>query len=166
MRARAHFRFVALLCLVAGAALAQPLASGLPTLDVDVNGAKLRVEVARTPEQQFRGLGGRTWIDPNGGMLFPFGKPRTTAFVMRDCPVAIDVAYLDGTGRVLSLHEMKPEPPRRDDERPEDYELRLRSYPSGVAASYALETAGGRLRALGLRVGDRVGFDRASPALR
>ena len=32
--------------------------------------------------------------------------------VMRDCRVAIDVAFLDGAGRVVAIHEMPVEPPR------------------------------------------------------
>ena len=147
----------ALLCLaLACAAAAQPLRSGLSTTRVSLNGVTLTVEVARTPAEQMRGLGGRTWIDPNGGMLFPFGGPRPTAFVMRDCPVPIDVAFLDEDGRVLSIHEMKPEPPRRPDEAADAYEARLRAYPSGLPAWFALETAGGRLRELGVQAGDRI----------
>jgi hypothetical protein len=157
---------VVILCLFAIAAHAQPLASGLATIDVEIEGTKLRVEVARTPVAQHRGLGGRTWIDPNGGMLFPFAAPRRAAFVMRDCPIAIDLAFLDAAGRVLAIHEMKPEPPRAADESAESYEQRLRPYASGAPASYALETAGGRMRELGLDIGDRVLFDRADPALR
>lgn len=150
----------------AGAALAQPLASGLATTAVTVEGTRLTVEVARTPGEQFRGLGGRTWIDPNGGMLFPFATPRATAFVMRDCPIPIDVAFLDADGRVVAIHEMKPEPPRRPGESAAAYDARLAQHPSGAPVWFALETAGGRLRALGLDVGDRVEIDRKGLAVR
>lgn len=161
MRAvRALAAAVALACLAASAP-AQPLASGLDTVPVEIAGVHFTLEVARTPAEQHRGLGGRTWIAPTGGMLFPFPTPRTTAFVMRDCQVPIDVAYLDAEGRVVAMHEMKPEPPRRDGESDAAYEARLRPYPSGVSVWYALETAGGRLRELGLAVGDVVSFDRA-----
>jgi len=150
--ARAAFFALAFAC----AAAAQPLRSGLSTTRVTVRGVVLTVEVARTADEQMRGLGGRTWIDPMGGMLFPFAAPHQTAFVMRDCPVAIDVAFLDEHGRVLSMHEMKPEPPRRSGESDDAYEARLHAYPSGLPAWFALETAGGRLRELGVEVGDRV----------
>jgi uncharacterized membrane protein (UPF0127 family) len=89
-------------------------------------------------------------------MLFPFGGPRLTAFVMRDCPIAIDVAFLDAEGRVISVHEMQPEPPRKPGESMNEYESRLRTYPSGLPAWFAFETAGGRLRALGVHGGDRI----------
>jgi uncharacterized protein len=159
MRARRAARAALVAFALACAASAQPLRSGLSTTRVTVRGVELTVEVARTPAEQFRGLGGRTWIDPKGGMLFPFDAPRTTAFVMRDCPIPIDVAFLEADGRVLAVHEMKPEPPRRADESADAYDARLRPYPSALPASFALETAGGRLRELGLAVGDVVGIE-------
>lgn len=155
MRRRIALSTLALVS-IAAAAFAQPLASKLDTVKVEIEGVPFTLEVARTPTEQFRGLGGRTWIAPNGGMLFPFASPRATAFVMRDCPIAIDVAFLDREGRVVAMHEMKPELARRADEDETSYEARLAGYPSGIPVSYALETAGGRLREVGLDVGDRV----------
>jgi uncharacterized membrane protein (UPF0127 family) len=140
----------------AAAAFAQPLASKLDTVKVEIEGVPFTLEVARTPSEQFRGLGGRSWIAPDGGMLFPFPSPRATAFVMRDCPIAIDVAFLDREGRVVAIHEMKPELPRRADEDDTSYNARLPGYPSGIPVWWAIETAGGRLREVGLEVGDRV----------
>jgi uncharacterized membrane protein (UPF0127 family) len=92
-------------------------------------------------------------------MLFVNPRPRPLSMVMRDCPVPIDVAFLDAGGRVLSLHAMAVEPPRRPDEMGADYERRLREYPSGAPAQFAVETAGGRLAELGLEVGQRIVFD-------
>lgn len=160
MRSARRASMLVLAVSLAGAAAAQPLASGLATTPVTVEGVRLTVEVARTPGEQFRGLGGRTWIDPNGGMLFPFATPRVTSFVMRDCPIPIDVAFLDADGRVVAIHEMKPERPRQPGESAAAYDARLAQHPSGAPVWFALETAGGRLRALGLDVGDRVEIDR------
>ncbi len=159
MRARgavAPTTAVAFAVLAALAASAQPLAPRLPTTEVTIGGERFTLEVARDPATQFRGLGGRTHIDPHGGMLFVFPSPRATAFVMRDCPIPIDVAFLDAEGRVIAIHEMQPEPPRGAGESTAAYESRLRQYPSGLPALYALETAGGRLRALDLRGGAKL----------
>ncbi len=141
--------------LAAIAAQAQ-LATKLPTTDVVIGGEHFALEVARDSATQFRGLGGRTHIDPHGGMLFVFPYPHTTAFVMRDCPIPIDIAFLDSDGRVIAIHEMKPEPPRGTDESTPDYESRLRQYPSVLPATFAIETAAGRLHALGLSGGDKL----------
>jgi hypothetical protein len=156
-------RISALAITVAMAALvaaAQPLATKLPTTDVKIGGERFQLEVARDPSTQFRGLGGRTAIDPHGGMLFVFPSPRATAFVMRDCPIPIDIAFLDAEGRVIAIHEMQSEPPRGADESTGAYESRLRQYPSSLPALFAIETAGGRLRQLGVHGGDRIELNR------
>lgn len=148
--------------LAAGAAAAQWLAKPRETTVATIGGERFTLEVARDPETQYRGLGGRTHIDPNGGMIFVFPSPRATAFVMRDCPIPIDIAFLDPMGRVVAIHEMKPEPPRGPGESADAYDARLRQYPSGLPVLFAVETAGGRLRQLGVRGGDRIEFDRAA----
>ena len=151
------------LAIAAAATVAQAqLATKLPTTEVSIGGERFTLEVARKPADQFRGLGGRTHIDPHGGMLFVFPYPHTTAFVMRDCPIAIDVAFLDPSGRVIAVHEMTPVPPRGEGESAMDYESRLAQYPSGLPAMFAIETAGGRLKQLGVKGGDVIAIDAAS----
>jgi uncharacterized membrane protein (UPF0127 family) len=92
-------------------------------------------------------------------MLFVLPGPRPFAMVMRDCPNAIDVAFLDAQGRVVAVHEMSPEPPRAAGEPRLLYESRLPVYPSGEPVQFAIETAGGRLAAVGLVEGDIVKLD-------
>ncbi len=147
----------ALLGLVfASAAAAQ---SGLPTVPVVIAGESFRLELAADSETMFRGLGGRTGIPARGGMLFAYPAPRPLAFVMRDCLVPLDIAFLDADGRVLNRHTMEVEPPRRDDESVAAYEARLPSYRSTGAARYAVEVAGGLLDELGVRPGDRIDIE-------
>ncbi len=128
------------------------------TARVVVAGETFEVEVAADPMTRNRGLGGRTSIPRNGGMFFVLPRPQRFGMVMRDCPIPIDVAFVDAMGRVVTIHEMVPEPPRRSDETPFRYESRLPEYPSGEPVQFALETAGGRLADLDLRVGDRLHF--------
>jgi len=130
----------------------------LATAKVVVAGETFEVEVAADPMSRRRGLGGRTSIPRNGGMFFVLPRPQRFGMVMRDCPIPIDVAFVDAMGRVVAIHEMVPEPPRRSDETPFRYESRLPEYPSGEPIQFALETAGGRLADLDLRVGDRLHF--------
>ena len=108
-------------------------ATKLPTTSVAIGGETFTLEVARDPAVQYRGLGGRTHIDPHGGMLFVFPSPRATAFVMRDCPIPIDVAFLDASGRVIALHEMPPEPARRADESADCLRVAARAVPEWAA---------------------------------
>ncbi len=127
--------------------------SGLETTPVAIAGRIFQLEFALGPRAQQRGLGGRRHIEPYGGMLFAYPKSGPRAMVMRDCPVPIDVAFLNEKGRVVALHAMKPEPPRGKNETAGSYESRLSSYASGEPAQFAVELAGGRLAQLGVRVG-------------
>lgn len=132
------------------------------SLWVEIAGEPFELELAVDPATRYQGLSGRHAIDPNGGMLFVNTEEIPRAMVMRDCWVPIDVAFLDFSGQVVAIHEMRPELPRRPDESARDYESRLRVYPSDAPAGFAIETAGGRLEAVGLKVGDRVSFDIAA----
>jgi hypothetical protein len=142
-----------------------PAAAG-ETIFLAIGGETFALELALDPATRQRGLSGRTGLARNGGMLFAFGSPRPLAMVMRDCPEPIDVAFLDGEGRVVALHGMLPEPPRRDGESALEYERRLPEYPSRAPAQFAIEVAGGRLAQVGVRVGTRLRFDAAALARR
>jgi uncharacterized protein len=163
MRCLRHLACAAVLLglLLAGAAARadSTAAERLPTVSATIAGERFELEVARDPVAQMHGLGGRTAIDPHGGMLFVFPAPQPLVFVMRACPIPIDVAFLDPTGRVINVHAMKPEPPRAPGESAADYEARLHPYPSALPAQFALETAGGRLAELGVRSGDKIEID-------
>jgi uncharacterized membrane protein (UPF0127 family) len=129
---------------------------------VEIVGEPFELELALDTATRHQGLSGRLAIEPNGGMLFVSTVERPQAMVMRDCPIPIDVAFLDFSGEVVAIHEMRPELPHRPSESQREYESRLRVYGSGVPAGFAIETAGGRLGEVGLQVGDRVVFDIAS----
>ncbi|MEC9374695.1 MAG: DUF192 domain-containing protein [Planctomycetota bacterium] len=126
---------------------------------VRINGEKFFLEIAADEQTRIKGLGGRDFIAPDGGMIFVFPQPQRMAFVMRDCPIPIDVAFLDASGRVVALHEMTPEAPKRPDESAAAYEQRLTQWESRFPAQFAVETAGGRLKEAGLSEGDVVKFD-------
>jgi uncharacterized membrane protein (UPF0127 family) len=127
---------------------------------VSIGGETFTLELALDPATRQRGLSGRGAIPRHEGMLFVLPTPRPFAMVMRDCPAPIDVAFLDADGRIVSLHEMSVEPPRAPGETPRAYESRLPIYPSGEPVQFAIETSGGRLRALGLTPGARIPLDR------
>ena len=155
---------LALLALACSAADAPSVAAGAREVAfVSLGGEAFTLDVALDPETRFRGLSGRGEIPRNGGMLFVLPRPGPFAMVMRDCPAPIDVAFLDAQGRVVAVHEMAVEPPRAPGETPFAYESRLPQYPSDAPVSFAIETAGGRLRELGIAAGAQVRLD--APAL-
>jgi uncharacterized membrane protein (UPF0127 family) len=158
----------------------EPANPTLPTTPVTLAGKEFDLEMALTDEQRFKGLSGRLEIKSEGGMLFVFKNSEERAFVMRDCPIPMDIIYLDGTGRIVGMHKMVPEPPRTDAERvmspPRDpqgrpynvppwaftneaYEKRLKQYPSRFGTQFVIEVKAGTIDALRLKSGDRVELD-------
>ena len=160
-------RLVALLALACGAPdLPAQVDAAREVVFVKLGGEAFTLELALDHETRRQGLSGRSEIARNGGMLFVLPRPQPFAMVMRDCPVPIDVAFLDAGSRVLAVHEMPVEPPRAPGESPLAYEARLPQHASPAPALFAIETAGGRLREVGLVVGARVGLDAQALAAR
>ncbi len=126
---------------------------------VKVDGRTFFLELAVDDATRVKGLGGRTFIEPDGGMLFAFPRADKRSFVMRDCTIPIDILFLDANGLVVAMHAMVPEEPQGPDESDSAYEQRLKRYSSRFAAQYALEFAGGTLETLNLSEGDRVEMD-------
>jgi uncharacterized membrane protein (UPF0127 family) len=154
-----------LLLLLAACGAPEPRAASAGEREVafvSLGGETFTLELALDPATRQRGLSGRGVIPRHEGMLFVLPTPRPFAMVMRDCPAPIDVAFLDAQGRVVSVHEMAVEPPRAPDEGPRAYEARLPIYASSRPVQFAIETAGGRLRELGLAPGARIPIDLAS----
>lgn len=147
----------------------------LPIEKVTIAGKTFKLELAATDESRHHGLSGRTSIPEDGGMLFVFPARgvQTHGFVMRDCPVPIDIIYLDVTGRVVNTHKMVPEPPRSDAERVETtpagypawfkqniaYESRLKQYSSRYPSQFVIELKGNTLDTLKIKNGDKIALD-------
>jgi uncharacterized protein len=149
-------------------ALARPGAAleALPTRTVFVSGVAYELEIAADPATRERGLMGRTEIPARGGMLFAFPDDAPRAFWMKDCLVDIDIAFLDARGVVVATHRMRAEPPRAPGEPEAAYDARLRHYPSGAPARFAVELRAGSLAQLGLDPGDAVDVSAVALPLR
>ena len=129
--------------------------SGLELVPLEVRSAgrthRFTVEVARTPDEQARGLMHRERLGPNEGMIFPFSPPRPASFWMKNTLIPLDMIFIrpDGTiGRIAANtvpHSLEP-------------------VAFGEPAAAVLEIAGGRSAALGIREGDRVSWPGGPPA--
>lgn len=135
-------------------------------IPVVIAGRTFKLEPALDMATRTKGLGGRASLPADGGMLFVFPTPQVLAFVMRDCVMDIDVAFLDPAGRIVAMHEMKVEEPRREGESAEQYENRLKRYPSRFSSQFVIELAAGTLKSLGVKTGDLIELDTAALKMR
>lgn len=126
---------------------------------VEIKGRTFDLEIAATETVRVKGLSGRSEIKPDGGMLFVFPDSRRLSFVMRDCAIPIDIIFLDPNGRVVATHKMVPEEPRRPNETDEAYNRRLKLYPSGYGAQFAIELKGNTLDELQVKEGEQIKLD-------
>ncbi|QKK09820.1 MAG: DUF192 domain-containing protein [Planctomycetota bacterium] len=130
---------------------------------VKIDGRVFHLELALDGATRFKGLSDREFIEPDGGMLFVFPRASDQRFVMRDCPIDIDIIFLDPSGRITAMHHMPAEPPRDPETEPETgvpstdkYEQRLKRYPSRYPAQFVIELAGGMLEELDIAEGDLI----------
>jgi len=81
--------------------------SGLEVIPLTVTSLgkthSFRVEVARTPEEQARGLMFRTEMGPDEGMLFPYDSPRVLSFWMRNTVLSLDLIFIGPDRRVINV---------------------------------------------------------------
>ena len=68
----------------------------------------LNVQVASTPAQRATGLSGRSSLAANSGMLFDFGTDTRSQFWMKDTTIPLSIAFIDSTGKVIEVTNMKP----------------------------------------------------------
>jgi uncharacterized membrane protein (UPF0127 family) len=98
---------------------------------------KFNVEVARTEAEQDRGLMFRTSLPADGGMIFPFAKPRIGSFWMKNTLVPLDMFFIRADGSIDRIAENTI---------PESLEPVV----SGGEVSAVLELAGGTAAKLGI----------------
>ncbi|MFL5256104.1 MAG: DUF192 domain-containing protein [Rhodopila sp.] len=101
------------------------------------------VEMALKPEQQSVGEMFRTFIPPEGGMLFDWGFPRPSQMWMRNTLVPLDMIFINPNGTIRAIAENTT--PRS-----------LAPIDSRGPVRATLELAGGTTAKLDIRVGDTV----------
>ena len=101
------------------------------------------VEVARTPEEQARGLMDRQSLAPDRGMVFPYQPPQPVAFWMKNTLIPLDMIFIAPGGRILRIE-------------PNTVPHSLEPVGSGEPVEAVLELAGGRSAELGIAAGDKV----------
>lgn len=106
------------------------------------------VEIAKTPDEQQRGLMFRTNIPRGEGMLFtPYpaegGPPREASFWMKNTPSSLDIIFIRADGTIARIAENA-------------VPFSETPLPSGEPVGAVLEINGGLSSELGIAEGDRV----------
>ena len=128
-------------------ALAQEFSYAHATV-ITPKGVSIPVEVSDTPEKRSLGLGKRDKLKKGWGMLFVFEKRIPHSFWMKNMRFPIDIIWLDNQ-RIVELAENVPPP--QEGESPKVMEPR---FPS----NFVLELESSRVRALGLKVGQKLSY--------
>ncbi|MHA4835088.1 DUF192 domain-containing protein [Sphingopyxis sp. MSC1_008] len=136
---RAIFTALALSLALPMAACSKDVNEGQGVATIVADGAthKFNVEVARTKEEQARGLMFRTSLPEGGGMLFPFEKPRIASFWMKNTLIPLDMIFIRADGSIDRIAENTI---------PESIEPVV----SGGEVSAVLELSGGTAAKLGI----------------
>ncbi len=102
-----------------------------------------RVEVARTPQEQARGLMFRTEMGADEGMLFPYEQARVLSFWMKNTVLSLDIVFIGPDHRVINIA---------------DHAVPYSETPltSDAPAVAVLELSAGRAQALGIAGGTKV----------
>ncbi|MDD5606124.1 MAG: DUF192 domain-containing protein [Patescibacteria group bacterium] len=111
------------------------------------NGDTINVAVADNPVERIQGLSGLTGLEEDEGMLFIFDETGKHGIWMKNMNFAIDILWLDETGRVV--HVVNQAPVSQDD-------LDLLVYQNDEPAKYVLEVPAGVAEAKDLEVGAQV----------
>jgi uncharacterized membrane protein (UPF0127 family) len=115
----------------------------LPTGSLTIDGRRLFVEIAATPAARTCGLSKRPSLPKNRGMLFIYPAPQPLVFWMKDTVIPLSIAFIDKTGRIVSIQKMTP------------VQTAVR-YRSPKLAPYALEVNQGWFDAQKIKVGSKV----------
>ncbi|QSJ16364.1 DUF192 domain-containing protein [Nostoc sp. UHCC 0702] len=109
------------------------------------NGTTIQLEVARTPEQQAKGLMYRPALPDNRGMVFPFPSAQPIRFWMKNVPVPLDMVFLQNG--VVKYVEASAPPCAKEP---------CPNYGPDVPIDTVIELRAGRAAELKLQKGDRV----------
>lgn len=136
---------------VAGILVVYLRAAALPgrdAADITINGQTIRAEVVSTESAREKGLGGRSGIGADEGMLFVFERPGLHGFWMKDMHFPIDIVWM-ADGKIVSIEEnVDPQIGASESE--------LKNYFPETFDDRVLELQAGRVKTLGARVGDSV----------
>lgn len=123
--------------------------------NVVVKGQRFLAEVARTPREQALGLMHRQSLAKDRCMFFLYEEDGYHSIWMKNCLINLDVIWFKTDGTVTEIAQNVP-PVSPMWEGPDD---KIPNYGGKVVSRHFVEFPSGTTRRLGLRVGDRIGWD-------
>lgn len=127
-----------------------PFLPKAPTFkELQINEAKLKVEIADTPSKRSRGLGGRVGLGRDDGMLFIFDKADKHSFWMKGLKFTLDFVYIRDGKVTEILSDIKPPLEGQKDES-------LPIYQPKEAVDMVLEINAGTVQRLNIKEGDTI----------
>ncbi len=117
---------------------------------LSIENVEFEAEIAQSPMARAKGLGGRSELCPQCGMLFLFENDGQHAFWMKDTLIPLDIIWIDKNWQVVDFVAFaQPQAGRSDEELP--------IYRQKIPARYVLELPGGTVEKIrGFKVGSRV----------
>jgi len=119
----------------------------LPTLQFEINGVSVEIEVAISQDEQKQGLMYRESMPENHGMLFVYKEPRYMSFWMKNTKIPLSIAYIKEDGTISNIEKMDP---------PTSPLAPLDSHYSKYKCTYALEMNQGWFEKHGIKAGDKI----------
>lgn len=104
---------------------------------------KFTAEVAKSQQEQARGLMFRNNLAPDAGMIFPFESNRMASFWMKNTVIPLDIIFVRSDGTIESIAANTTP-------------YSLDPVASGEPVAAVLELAGGRAAELAIKPGDQV----------
>ena len=135
------------IALLASCSRQSPPVKAEDTLGIAIDGHDALVLVAADAESMGRGLMFVKDLGDVDGMLFLYDKPQVANFWMKNAPLPLTLAYIDGDGVIFQIEFLDP------------YDT-VTPHRSTREISCALELKRGWLRERGLGVGSKVEFKR------
>jgi hypothetical protein len=111
--------------------------------------ATIDIEIADTPQKRETGLMGRPTLGEKQGMLFIFEVEQDLAFWMMNTMISLDMLFVDGRNEIVTIHS-RTEP------------FSTESYPATKPGRYVVEVNAGYCEEYGIRVGDKIRFERTA----
>ena len=124
-------------------------ANNVSSSSVKIKDLIIHVDLAKTPEQQAKGLSIKNTLNENEGMLFIFDTPKEYSFWMKDMKFPIDIIWIGSDNKIVHIEKNLP---------PCTFFLICTSYSPHANSKYVLEVPSNYTAKNNIIIGDRVDF--------